>query len=360
MSAEAALRVSEARYRDLYEHIPLMYFTLDGEGTVLSVNRHGAEELGYTAEELVGQPVLAVFHEEDREAVGRQLEAAVASPGKTASWEFRKIRKDGSLLWVQEAVRTISGADGRPVVLVACEDVTAHKEIEEQLVEQRAQLRSLTVQASLAEERERRRLSTVLHDRVGQTLAMAKLKLGQLLQSQPSLRDSSQAEEILAYLERALGDTRKLTFDLASPILHELGLEAALRSLLERLGDHDGIRSQLEIGDPTEALSDDLKIFLYRSVRELVHNVVKHAAASHVTVFLGMVGDSVRIRVEDDGVGFDAADAGSSFSAGGGFGLFSVREGVELLGGRLELDSTAAGGTRVTVTVPIANEGDSA
>ncbi len=131
--AEEVLRQSEERYRALYEDNPSMYFTMDAQGTVLSVNRFGASELGYSVEELVGQPVLMVFHEDDREAVRQQFAACLQNPMQLAHWEFRKVRKDGSILWVKEVARSIRGADGNPVVLVVCEDITDRKKAEEAL-----------------------------------------------------------------------------------------------------------------------------------------------------------------------------------------------------------------------------------
>ncbi len=131
--AEQSLRDSEERYRVLYEDNPSMYFTVDAEGTVLSVNQFGAEQLGYTVEELVGQSVLKVFHEDDKEAVQQQLTACLQNFGQVARWEFRKVRKDGSTLWVKEVARAVGGPDGNPVVFIVCEDITVRKRLEEQL-----------------------------------------------------------------------------------------------------------------------------------------------------------------------------------------------------------------------------------
>jgi PAS domain S-box-containing protein len=131
--AEEALQRSEERYRALYEDNPSMYFTTDAEGTVLSVNQFGAEQLGYSAQELVGQPVLTVFHPDDREAVREQLWICLQNPMQMAHWEFRKVRKDGSVLWVKETARAVKGPDGKPVVLVVCEDITKRKQAEDAL-----------------------------------------------------------------------------------------------------------------------------------------------------------------------------------------------------------------------------------
>ncbi|HBI14232.1 MAG TPA: hybrid sensor histidine kinase/response regulator [Desulfobulbaceae bacterium] len=133
--AEEALRKSEERFRALYEQNPTMYFTLDGQGTVLSVNPFGAEQLGYTVQELIAQPVLQVFHPDDRVAVREQLQKCLGQKDRVCSWELRKMRKDGSMLWVREAARCVQGGDGQPVVLVVCEDITDRKKADEALAE---------------------------------------------------------------------------------------------------------------------------------------------------------------------------------------------------------------------------------
>ncbi len=125
--AEAASRASELRYRILYHYSPAMYFTIDVDGTVLSVNQVGAQQLGYTVEELLGQPVLSVFHEDDRDEVQRQISQCASRPDKMFRWEFRKRKKDGTIIWVEEAARAVDNPDGTRVILVLCEDVTARK-----------------------------------------------------------------------------------------------------------------------------------------------------------------------------------------------------------------------------------------
>lgn len=130
---EAAFRASEERYRALYDETPTMYFTLATDGTVRSVNRFGAEQLGYQAEELIGHSVLRVFHEQDKETVAANLAECLATPETTRHWEFRKVRKDGSLIWVQETARMAQSGAGETVVLVTCEDVTERKQAEQEL-----------------------------------------------------------------------------------------------------------------------------------------------------------------------------------------------------------------------------------
>ena len=139
---EAALKASEQRYHALYEHNPTMYFTLTPGGTVLSVNRFGAEELGYRVNELVGQSVLAVFQAADHRTVLGQLRVCSQSPGHTFDWEIQKVRKGGQLLWVKERARAITGPDGHPIILVVCEDITEQRQAEAARTHSEERLRS--------------------------------------------------------------------------------------------------------------------------------------------------------------------------------------------------------------------------
>jgi two-component system cell cycle sensor histidine kinase/response regulator CckA len=138
--AEAALRESEERYRALYEDNPSMYFTVEPAGTVLSVNQFGCDQLGYTAAELVGQSVLKVFHDEDKDAAAQSVALCAENPGQVFHWELRKVHKTGNVLWVKETARAMRGPDGQVVVFVVCEDVTARKRAEEERENLQAQL----------------------------------------------------------------------------------------------------------------------------------------------------------------------------------------------------------------------------
>ncbi|MCP9472687.1 MAG: PAS domain S-box protein [Nitrospira sp.] len=146
--AEQARRASEEKLQSFFHDAPIMYFTLNSEGTILSVNRSGAEQLGYTMSELVGRSILDMFLVEDRDGVRSQMKACLERPGVVCEWELRKVRKDGATVQVHERARVVPGSDGRPVVLVVCQDITervrherALKEIYQQL-EQRVMERT--------------------------------------------------------------------------------------------------------------------------------------------------------------------------------------------------------------------------
>ena len=138
----AALQDSEELWRATFESNPTMYFMVDGAGTIVSLNAFGAEQLGYSVSELVGQPVLNVFYEADRAAVAKHADDCFQQLGTTMRWEARKIRKDGTMLWVRETANAVSLKD-RPVLLVVCEDITEQKRAEEAARRSEGELRAL-------------------------------------------------------------------------------------------------------------------------------------------------------------------------------------------------------------------------
>ncbi len=140
--AEEALRRSAERYRILYQDNPSMYFTVGPDGIVIDVNDFGASQLGYTPGDLIGRQVLDVFVDEDRETVAGQIRALLDAPGETRMWELRKVKRDGTVIWVEETARATRDAEGKQVVMIVCEDITDRRRMEEELRESEARLRA--------------------------------------------------------------------------------------------------------------------------------------------------------------------------------------------------------------------------
>ena len=139
----AELKESEEKFRTLYDDNPFMYFTVDTDFTILLVNRFGAEQLGYTVSELIGQPLSKVFYEKDIKFAERNLRNAIENYGHVFHWELRKVRKDGSILWVKETTRATKRSDGKILVFTACGDITDRKRAEDDLKESEKKFREL-------------------------------------------------------------------------------------------------------------------------------------------------------------------------------------------------------------------------
>jgi PAS domain S-box-containing protein len=233
-------------------------------------------------------------------------------------------------------------------------DITERKKAEEKLLDYQRQLKSLASELSLTEERERHRIATELHDRIGQALVISKLKLGLLRQSVSSGTIASIVDEVCSSLDRNIQAVRSLTFDLSSPILHEIGLEAAVGDLLtEQIEEKHNIESELVDDGKPKPLDDDVRILLFRGVQELLVNVVKHANAHKVKVSMLRADGNIHIIVEDDGIGFGATDVATISTETGGFGLFSIRERLEQVGGRLVIESGSNCGAKITMVAPL-------
>lgn len=227
------------------------------------------------------------------------------------------------------------------------------RDAEREPIGDRDKLRALAAELTISEERERRRIASGLHDQVGQMLGIAKIKLGEALAAEPGQKVAHLVSEGRGLVDQAIHEIRALTFELSSPVLHELGLEAALMSLAERMEARHGISCRFERSPHPSAVSEELAVLLHSIVRELLWNVVKHARASEVELAIGGERDRLRITVQDDGVGFAATHAFENPSPTGGLGLFNARERVAYLGGSLAIDSTPGRGTRIVLTAPV-------
>jgi PAS domain S-box-containing protein len=223
---------------------------------------------------------------------------------------------------------------------------------ERSLMQHQLQLRKLSSTLIQTEERERHRISTAIHDGIGQTLAAAKIKLGALRAILPSGVTAKQLDDVRDLISMAIEETRSLTFELSPPVLYEIGLLAALEWMAERFHRKFGLPITIN-GDGSEPqLNIPHRVFIFRAVRELCFNAVKHARASQVIVSIQEQGEFLSCDVTDDGAGFDTKQ-GRKANGEMSFGLFSLREQLRHYGGSLALESEPGSGTRVVLRLPL-------
>ena len=346
-----ALQQSELRYRTLVEQIPAATFIVKAEDLSLQyASPQMAELLGYRPEEIYGRPgaVIESLSPEERE---RALQRARTSflPGRSFDEEFRMLHRSGKPVWVRCRFVVVEQAGKGRVVQGVLFDITKQKEAEALARQYERQLRALAAELPLIEERERRRLATDLHDGLTQLLALACVRLPEP-QEGPQTLPPGLISEIRRLLQQAEATARSLTFQLSPPALYELGLIEAVRDLAEQLGKTNGLVIEVRAPSPTAVADERLRVVLFRSIRELLMNVVKHAQANRATVTLEAAGGRMRVQVSDDGRGFDPA---LLTAEGRGFGLLSIRERLHQCGGSLRIDSTPGEGTVCVLEVPL-------
>ncbi|HWO42582.1 MAG TPA: response regulator [Candidatus Eisenbacteria bacterium] len=220
-----------------------------------------------------------------------------------------------------------------------------------ELMRSRERLRALVSELTLAGERERRRVAVELHDHLTQLLVVSRMGVTRAKQLVHDPKLAQALAETDESLEQALRYTRTLMAELSPRVLYELGLPSALQWLGEQMQKH-GLEVQVKILNDSVPVSEDQAIFMFQCVRELLWNVIKHAGTRVATVTYQPGEREITIAVADRGKGFDPAVLQRGPGLGGQFGLFSIRERLELQGGGFEVTSSPGQGASVTLKLP--------
>lgn len=232
-------------------------------------------------------------------------------------------------------------------------DITERGQAEEKIQIYQEQFRSLIFKLALLEERERKRISEELHDNISQNLAFSKIKIAALRESKSSADIARELDEIRELIDQAIQFTRSLTLELSPRILYDLGFEAAIEWLAKQIQKKHGIMVDFASDGKLKQLNGEMSVLLFRIVRELLINSVKHAKAHNARVTIRSDDDNIRINVEDNGIGFDISKIWHYSGKTESFGLVSIRERINYIGGTIEIISQPGQGTMVTLICPI-------
>ena len=362
--AEKALRESEERLRFTQYAIEKTIdqaFWMTEDGRLFYVNDAACRALGYTREELlqmsipdIGPTILPeVFAEHWRDL----------QENGYATFESLHRAKDGRVYPVDIRANFVV-FDGKEYNCAFATDITdrklaeeallkAHAELESRVRERTGQLSAITYELSLAEERERRRIAGELHDQVGQSLILSKLKLDSISSAMSAGELETLLSEIRVHLGKSIENIRSLTFQLSPPLLYEVGFEAAVEWLAEEFEEKFGLRVNFHDDKKPKPLDEKDSIILYQMVRELMINIAKHAGAKNVNISIAKARDNIRVIVADDGKGIDPATSLRTITRNGTFGLFNIRHRIEHLGGNLKIESDIGCGTRILLELPL-------
>jgi PAS domain S-box-containing protein len=363
--AEAELRESEEQWRDVFENNPTMYFMVDAAGTVMAVNPFGAEQLGYRIDELVGQSVLGVFPESERKAVERNVGACFEQMGQSKSWEARKVRKDGTVIWVRETAKAVPRVNG-PIVLIACEDITEQRRAAEALREAQADLAHVSRVTMMGE------LTASLAHEVNQPIAAAVTNANTcvrwLAADTPNIqeardaairsaKDGTRAAEIISRI--------RTLFKKSTPQRELVDVNEVIREIIVLLRGEitrHSISVRTKLATRLPSLMTD-RVQLQQVFMNLMLNGIEAMkdVDDNRELFIKSArweNEQVLVSVHDTGSGLPP-QADRIFDAffttklhGIGMGLSISRSIVESHGGRLWADGNSAGGATFHIALP--------
>jgi len=349
---EKELIESEERHRRLVELCPEAV-AVHSKGKIVYINAAGAKMLGVASpEELIGKSVMDFVHPDYREIIKNRIRRTIKKGKATPLIEEKLIRPDGSIIYVETVATRITYL-GEPAMLAVSRDITERKKMEERLRLYEKKLRSLAYELTQVEEREHRHVATELRDAIGQLLAFCTMKLEELKELVIWPDSVHILREIRGSVEKMIEDIRSLANQLSPLIVYELGLPAALEWLADKMRKEHSIHIDLKVDSQVNVEDEELRIFLFRAVWELLVNVSRYAKTDRAKVSVYREAESLYISVEDRGVGFNTSLLEAPSEKNRRFGLFSIRERFSYFGGEVSIQSKSGKGTKVVLTVPL-------
>ncbi len=237
-------------------------------------------------------------------------------------------------------------------VLSLLRDVTSKVIAEQEIQEYQKNLRYLTSELTIAEEKERRRIAVNLHDHLGQSLAMSKIKLAEAQKENDPVIILDKVDAAKKYLDDSITNSRIITYELSPPVLHELGFSAAIRWRLGQIEDEHNIKTEIIDNSMSIALKDDVRIILFRAFMEIANNAIKHSFATKITTEIKNDNNFLYVIVSDNGISFDPITAEKEATNKKSFGLFSIRERISFLNGQMKIISKIGKGTTISIKIP--------
>ncbi|MGM0601367.1 MAG: PAS domain S-box protein [Candidatus Rifleibacteriota bacterium] len=350
--AENSLKNSEARFRNLVEQTPNMVFIMQNNHLVYT-NPSCRKLLGYSRSELfsrVFDPMTLVAP--DCKEHARKRYELEKQGQEQPQCELALITKNGDRLEVVVSNRIIEYNDGTAILSVVM-DITARKEAEKQIIQQRERLRELAAGLANAQDKEQRRISQGLHDDVGQLIAACNTRLSYAKQYAETDELKSIHEEIGEFLDEMDKAIRDLNFELTTSTLYRLGLEEAAKELCQYFEDRYGLHFNLYVQGEKVKLEDNIETVVFKAMRELMFNVVKHAEVKNADVFIAYGGTLLKITVKDKGKGFPQAENTDCLTEAKGLGLLNIRERLKDLNGNMQIISNQNKGAEISLEVPI-------
>ncbi len=360
--AELELRQSEQRFRDIARVSADWIWEADAQARYTYVSDGVKALLGYAPEEVLGKVPFDFMPADEAPRVECAFGNIAAAKKSFIDLENIVLSKDGTARITLTSGTPILDPQGNLLGYRGIDrDITARKlaedqlrgmaaELENRVRERTTQLRKVATQLTLTEERERHLLAQELHDSLGQLLAVIKIKLSALVADSPQ----ASVDEIVKLVDQSDQAVRMITQQLSPPILQMLDFVSALEWLSEEMRRGYGLTVQIHDKNCTKSLVAEIQAMLFRSARELLINVARHAKVGAATLAVRCDDEQLRLVVSDAGCGFTANRFDGGLPGRGSFGLSSIYERMSAIGGQMEIDSRPGHGTTITLTMPCA------
>jgi PAS domain S-box-containing protein len=348
---ELSLRESHQEFEDLLRAVDDGVWAAAPDGKYLYLNAAMERIYGRSRAEFLANPNLwlDVIYPEDQ-LPARSSDAQLRKTGR-ADLEYRILHPDGTVRWVRDRKTIVRNPEGRALRIGGIvRDVTDRRLADEQAEQYRANLKSLATELTLAEERERRRLAASLHDNLVQLLGLIQIKLS-LLRKAKGRERSALLTELDALAERSVGSSRSLTRQLSHPGLYDQGFLAGAQWLAEDIQSLYGVAVSIHDDGRPKPIDEPARVVLFQCLREALANAAKHARVSKIRVRIACGRGMARVTVRDPGIGFDLSTIPQRSPRS--FGLFSIRQRLEHLGGRFAIRTAPGKGTAVLMAVPL-------
>ena len=353
---EENLTESELRFRTIFEDAPIGVALADAHGIILQANSRLLEILRRKApEDLCGKTL--------ESAIGSTAVSQGSQPGGPLRYrlEMTGLGADGTRSWISVNVSSVmSGAGEAQYNIIMMEDLTAQHELQQKVAEaeqERLQgMRLFAQSVQRAQEEERSRIARELHDDICQRITGMKYRVEVLEAgtSKTNQRVAKQLGAIRQELDRSLTEVRRISSNLRPSVLDDFGLVTALRILSREFRESHTILPTIRVDPAISGRIDaESETAIFRITQQALANIAHHSKATSVTISLDLREGKVVLCIVDDGRGFTNTGWGTGGASGNGFGLVSMRERAELLGGNFFIESDLDHGTKVTVTIPL-------
>ncbi len=343
------LRLSEAKYRALFQESSDAIIVHDMDGNINGANKACEKLLGYTVVELAGKKISDFLSGDGLELAWRIQNRLLNGEKVEQRYEQHIFRRDGTEAIVEMSTRIIT-MSGKPVGFENIgRDVTEQRKMQDNL-------RFYLEQVLRAQEEERKRLSRELHDDTSQSLLLLIRRLDALASDPKNKLDKPVKDEIARLHNltvEILDGLRRYAQELRPAVLDQVGLVAALRWIAENIIREQGIEVNVEVVGEEREITPETKLVVFRIAQEALTNVKKHAEATEASVKMQCSTDKIVVTIVDNGKGFKLPKRLGDLASAGMLGLAGMEERARLLGGTLQVQSKPGEGTAVTAELPL-------